>query len=235
MKILAIGAHPDDLEINCYGTLAKYAARGDKVGVCVVSNGNLGHEEIAPDDLARIRLEEAKNAADIIGADFFFAGADDLHVDPQNEKVILELARIIRGFAPDLVITHSDRDYHSDHNETYRSVFRASFAASVGHFDPECPDPPAPSAPIYMMDNLTGVGFIPTEYVDISDYIDIKLRALACHKSQTQWMLDHDGIDFLDMAKTCSKVRGYQCGVKYAEGFRPDVNYARMSASRLLP
>ena len=85
------------------------------------------------------------------------------------------------------------------------------------------------------MDTVAGVGFIPTEYVDISEEIDMKLKALSCHRSQVQWMMEHDGIDFLDFVRTCSRVRGYQCGAQYAEGFRPNINYLRMSTRRLLP
>ena len=59
MNILAIGCHPDDLEIGCYGTLAKYVKLGHEVSVCHVANGNLGHVEIMPEELARIRFEEA--------------------------------------------------------------------------------------------------------------------------------------------------------------------------------
>ena len=235
MKVLAIGAHPDDLENCCYGTLAKCAARGDKVSVCVVTNGNLGHKLIPPEELGKIREAEAAQAAHSIGAYFYAVGADDLHASADDEKLVKRLARVIRRVAPDLIITHSDSDYHSDHNATYKAVFRASFAASVAHFDPDCTDPPAEPAPIYMMDNLTGVDFIPTEYVDITDFIDAKLNALSCHKSQIVWMRDHDGVDFVDMIRTCAKVRGYQCGVKYAEGFRPVTQYARMTAKRLLP
>ena len=65
--------------------------------------------------------------------------------------------------------------------------------------------------------------------------METKLEALSCHKSQLEWMLEHDGIDFLDFLRTCSKVRGYQCGVKYAEGFRLCRNYLRMVPRRLLP
>ena len=65
--------------------------------------------------------------------------------------------------------------------------------------------------------------------------IDLKLEALACHKSQIDWMRDHDHIDFLDFVRCCSRVRGFQSGVEYAEGFRPCLNYLRMSARRLLP
>ena len=95
--------------------------------------------------------------------------------------------------------------------------------------------PTAGVCPIYHMDPVAGTGFIPTEYVDISDTIELKLEALACHKSQIDWMRDHDHIDFLDFVRTCSKVRGYQSGVAYAEGFRPNLNYLRMTTKRLLP
>ena len=66
MNILAIGCHPDDLEIACAGTLAKYAARGDRVIMCHVANGNLGHAVIMPEELREIRMKEAENAAKII-------------------------------------------------------------------------------------------------------------------------------------------------------------------------
>ena len=85
------------------------------------------------------------------------------------------------------------------------------------------------------MDTLAGVNFVPTEFVDISDVIDLKIRMLNCHESQLVWMREHDGIDFADMVKTCSKYRGYQCGVAFAEGFRPYNVYPRYSTKHLLP
>jgi len=85
------------------------------------------------------------------------------------------------------------------------------------------------------MDTLAGIGFIPTEYVDISDVMDLKLEALACHESQIKWMRDHDGIDFLDFVRTCNKYRGLQASVSYAEGFRQYAGWPRFKTSRLLP
>ena len=134
-----------------------------------------------------------------------------------------------------MVITHFENDYMNDHIQTYYATFRASFAASCPHYESNADPASAPIMPIYHMDTLAGVGFLPTEYVDISDVMETKLEALSCHKSQLEWMLEHDGIDFLDFVRTCSKVRGYQCGVKYAEGFRLCRNYLRMVPRRLLP
>jgi N-acetylglucosamine malate deacetylase 1 len=85
------------------------------------------------------------------------------------------------------------------------------------------------------MDTVAGVGFMPSEYVDISESIEIKLAALDCHQSQIKWLKEHDSIDFLDFVRTCSKYRGLQCGVPYAEAFRPCQAWPRMRAARLLP
>ena len=79
------------------------------------------------------------------------------------------------------------------------------------------------------------MNFNPTEYVDVSEFIDLKLNMLECHESQLKWMREHDNIDFADMVRTCSKYRGYQCGVAYAEGFKPYNVYPRYSTKNLLP
>ena len=235
MRVLAIGCHPDDLEIACYGTLAKYVKIGHEVHVCHVANGNLGHVEIMQDELRAMRFQEAENAAKVIGAIHHSIDIDDLYVTAENDELIRRLAKVVREVRPDLVITHNDYDYMNDHMQTYYSTFRATFGASCAHFDMSDPAPAVAPCPIYHMDTVAGTGFIPTEYVDITDTIELKLQALACHKSQIEWMKEHDGIDFLDFVRTCSKVRGYQSGVEYAEGFRQNLNYLRCTTKRLLP
>ena len=85
------------------------------------------------------------------------------------------------------------------------------------------------------MDTLAGVGFEPTEYVDVTEEIDKKIEMLNRHESQIVWMRDHDGIDFPDMVRTCSKYRGYQCGATYAEGFTQCKVYLKGTTKRLLP
>ena len=85
------------------------------------------------------------------------------------------------------------------------------------------------------MDTLCGVNFNPTEYVDVTDYIDKKLEMLNCHESQIVWMRDHDGIDFPDMVKTCCRYRGFQCGADYAEGFTQCLVYLKGTTKRYLP
>lgn len=234
MNILAIGCHPDDLEIGCAGTLARYVGEGHRVVMCHVANGDKGHKVIPPKELRVMRHQEAERAAGIVGAEKVFdLDVPDLEVNAKSARLLEDLIRVIRYASPDLIITHSPDDYMADHVEVSRAVFDASFSASVPHI---CEDAqPCEIAPIYYMDTLAGVNFLPEEYVDVSDYIDKKLSALDCHQSQIKWMLEHDKIDFLDFVRTCSKYRGMQCGVRYAEGFRRSVCWPKLTVRRLLP
>ena len=84
MRILAIGAHPDDIEISCSGTLAKCVKRGDKVIVCHASTGNLGHVIIPPDELVKIRAAEAKKAGSMAGIEVIGGLFDDLDISLED-------------------------------------------------------------------------------------------------------------------------------------------------------
>ena len=235
MNILAVGCHPDDLEIGCGGTLAKYAAQGHKVTMCHVTNGHLGHAVIQPDELIVLRAREAEEAAKNIGAvEVLSLDVNDLEPESSNPETARKLADVIRRVKPDLIITHSPEDYMRDHVEVGKIVFDASFDSSVPHVVTEHPAY-GPIVPIYYMDTLAGVNFLPTEYVDISATIETKIAAVNCHQTQVKWLLDHDRIDFLDFVRTCSKFRGLQCGAPYAEGFRQCATWPRLTTKRLLP
>ena len=232
MNVLAIGCHPDDIEIACSGTLAKCVKRGDNVTVCHVANGNMGHEVIMPDELRAMRIQEAKNAGALAGIEVVTMDIGDLLPNgcdmAQRDKIV----DLIKERKPDFIITHSKTDYMPDHLAVSKLVFDASFAASVPHYGREGV---AEVTPIFYMDNLGGNEFLPTEYVDITDEIDLKLEMLECHESQLKWMREHDNIDFADMVKTISKYRGYQCGAQYAEAFSQCMVYPKPTTRRLLP
>jgi len=234
MNVLAIGAHPDDIEIACAGTLAKCVKRGDRVIVCHVSNGNLGHVIIPPDELAVMRKGEAKKAGSLAGIEVICADFSDLDIFDNNKEARDRIVDVIKYANPDFIITHNPDDYMPDHTAVSRLVFDASFAATLPNYASKEKNAAKP-VPIYYMDTLAGVNFVPTEYVDISEEIDLKLRMLNCHESQIVWMRDHDHIDFPDMVKTCSRYRGYQCGADYAEGFRQCQVYLKGTTKRLLP
>ena len=241
MNILAIGCHPDDVEIACAGTLAKCVKRGDKVIVCHASSGDLGHVSIPPDELRVMRAEEAKKAGSMAGIEVIWGGFDDLQIYDNNKEARDKIVDVIRYANPDLIIPHTPDDYMPDHTAVSRLVFDASFTATLPNYTDyphvySSPDgEPAKLVPIYYMDTLAGVNFNPTEFVDISDEIDLKLEMLECHASQLVWMREHDGIDFADMVKTCSRYRGYQCGADYAEGFRQCQVYLKGTTKRMLP
>lgn len=235
MRILAIGCHPDDLEIGCGGTLALYAEKGHDVFMCHIANGNMGHAVIMPDELAGIRTAEAEASGAILGAKKVFnPDVPDLLVDSHNEEQVRKIVEVIRSVRPDVIITHSPDDYMRDHVETSKLVFNASFSSSIPHYFTESPPWPL-IAPIYYMDTIAGVGFLPEEYTDITTTLETKLKALEKHESQLKWMKDHDGIDFLDFVRTVSKFRGLQSGVTYAEGFRICKSWPRLTTGRLLP
>lgn len=234
MRVLAIGAHPDDIECACAGTLAKCVKRGDEVTVCHLSDGDLGHVIIPPDELREMRKKEAKTAGALAGINVIWGGFHDLDIFADNREARDKVVQVIRDIDPDFIITQNPDDYMPDHTATAKLVFDASFAATLPNYpgnNGRC----ARLVPIYYMDTLAEVNFKPMEFVDITEEIDLKLRMLNCHESQIVWMRDHDHIDFPDMIRTISKYRGYQCGVPYAEAFRRCQTYLKDTAKRLLP
>ncbi len=241
MNILAIGCHPDDVEIACAGTLAKCVKRGDKVIVYHASTGNLGHVIIPPQELCVIRANEAKKAGSLAGIEVIGGDFNDLDIYDNNKESRDKIVDVIKYANPDLIITHNPDDYMPDHTAVSRLVFDASFTATLPNYELKNPKysdkntPPAKLVPIYYMDTLAGVNFVPEEYVDITEEIELKIKMLECHESQLVWMLEHDGIDFADMVKTCSRYRGYQCSADYAEGFIQCKSYLKGTTKRLLP
>ena len=118
MRVLAIGAHPDDIEIACSGTLAKCVKRGDKVIVCHASTGNLGHVIIPPDKLTEIRKREAEKAGSLAGIEVIGGMFNDLDIFADNKQARDKMVEVIKYAQPDFIITHDPDDYMPDHTET---------------------------------------------------------------------------------------------------------------------
>lgn len=235
MRILAVGAHPDDIEILCAGTLLRYADAGHEVVMAVATNGEQGHFEIMPEELAAIRKSEAEASAAIAGARLIWMGYPDqflFHDKPTRMRFI----EMIRQANPDVIITHNPNDYSQDHRMVSELVFSTSFQAVVPHIFTDSPYIAAPP-PVYYMDNITGTDFLPEELVDISSTIDRKAAMLECHQSQLVWLKEHDNLDVVDMMMTMGKFRGLSCQgkVAYAEGFRRLNAWGRNPVARLLP
>jgi N-acetylglucosamine malate deacetylase 1 len=234
MRVLAVGAHPDDLEILCGGTLARYVAEGHDVVMCHATKGDRGSFEYTSDEVARIRDAEAARAAEIAGAEHVSLGLSDGEVnaaDPAQRLLVIDL---VREAQPDVILTHSPGDYMVDHNEISKLVFDASFLSSLPLLETSKPNHPV-VAPLYFMDTVGGLGFDPTEFVDVTETIETKARMLEAHESQLRWLKDHDGVDIVEQMRTATAHRGFQCGVRYAEGFAACRTWLRGTTKRLLP
>ena len=121
----------------------------------------------------------------------------------------------------------------SDHNEISKLVFDCSFHATLPSRDGRTA--PRAVTPIYYMDTVMGLGFQPTEYVDVSEAIETKAAMLEAHQSQLTWLGDHDGVDIVEQMRAATRFRGLQCGVGYAEGFPRALPGCAERTRRLLP
>src|SRR5688500_5055096 len=190
MNILCIAAHPDDIEILCAGTLARYAREGHQVTMAIFTSGNMGDAVIEPEQLAAIREKESRASAALIGAKLIWSAVMDEHVFPDREQRRI-MIDILREADPDVIFTHSPSDYHPDHRYVGQLVFDAYFQKGLPHIPgQQLPACRFGHSQVYFMDNLGGIDFQPAEYVDITDVFAIKTEMLACHKSQFQAMHD---------------------------------------------
>ena len=121
MNILAIGAHPDDVELCCGGTLAKYAKQGHKVFTATATNGNVGSATLSKEEIAKIRKEEARRAAAHIGAEYICLDYDD-EMFFEDKQARINFINLVRYCKADVIITHNPHDYNPDHELTSKIV-----------------------------------------------------------------------------------------------------------------
>ncbi len=233
LSVLAIGAHPDDIEILCGGTLGRYAQAGHRVSMYHVTNGEKGAIGRDPAVVMAERRHEAIEAASVIGATSIGGDVKDAEVVVDLETR-LKVLDVIRSCRADVVLTCHPGDYHSDHSNVSRLVFEASYLTTIDNLVTQH-EALTKIPRLYYFDTLGGVGFEPTEYVDISSVIETKLEMMRRHASQLKFVQEHEQVDFLDMIKIVSRFRGYQCGVQYAEGFIERMAWPRESTVRILP
>lgn len=235
MNILCVVAHPDDAEILCAGTLTRYAQSGHTVTIAVFTDGSMGDAVIKPAELGAMREKETCAAAGIIGAKLIWGGIVDEHVFPDAAQR-LRMIDILREADPDVIFTHSPNDYHPDHRYVSQLVFDAYFQKGLPHMPgQQMPACRFGKAQVYYMDNLGGIGFFPTEYVDITETFEIKKQMLCCHKSQFEAMKDLADTNLLDMIEVQARFRGMAAGCRYAEGFTRLDAFQRGLTSRILP
>jgi LmbE family N-acetylglucosaminyl deacetylase len=223
--ILALHAHPDDIETLGAGTLALLAANGHRVTMATMTAGDCGSTQNSLEETARIRKEEAAEAAQLIGADYHCVSIGDLCVfnDDRTRRATTEVIRAIR---PDVVITGSPVDYHPDHEATSILVRDACFASTIVNYKTGPASPLASIPHLYFMDPIEGRDregnrIAPLFGVDISAQFETKLAMLLKHQSQFGWVIKQHGItDFTASLRKWSAKQGRMFGVAYAEGFR---------------
>jgi LmbE family N-acetylglucosaminyl deacetylase len=234
VNVLAIGAHPDDIELYCGGTMARYAEAGHGVFFAVVCDGCSGAPEFGPEEAGRIRAEESRNAASVIGAEVIHLGYPD-HCIPTDEGVLLRLADVIRQAEPSVLFSHDPADCFIDHVRVSRLVEEAVFLASARNVETHFPVTPQHPT-LFYMDTVVGLSFQPSEYVDVSGVMETKRRMLECHKSQTSRAFsDPNDPTIMEMMEVSARYRGMQCGVRYAEAFRLQQKWDRTTPWRVLP
>jgi LmbE family N-acetylglucosaminyl deacetylase len=227
VKILAIHAHPDDIELQCAGTLLRLKQKGCSISVATMTPGDCGSAELSPEEIGEVRRNEAQCAADILGADYTCLEFRDLSIVIDNDSR-RRVTEVIRRTRPDLVITAPPVDYMSDHELTSRLVRDACFNASCPNYTTQQWDPAAPTLKIphlYYVDAIQGIDYfghpLPTDFiVDVTSTFEQKLEMLACHKSQRAWLRRQHGLDeYLDGCRRWSAARGQEAGVNYGEAF----------------
>jgi LmbE family N-acetylglucosaminyl deacetylase len=194
LRILVIGAHPDDADIKTGGTSAKWCARGHVVRLVSLTNGQAGHQTMRGPELARRRRVEAQAAAAVIGATYDVLDHPDGELDDCLEYRH-EVIRLIRGFQPDLIITHRSTDYHPDHRFAGLLVQDASYLVTVPAVCPETPHLPRSPVILYFSDAFTKpCRFEPHVVVDIGDELEGVVAMLHCHASQFyEWLPFNNG------------------------------------------
>ncbi len=227
-RVLAVVAHPDDAEMLCAGTLARAQADGAAVGVCVLCNGDKGQPSDTIENLAEMRREEMTAAANLLGAELMLGEVSDAELcdTPELRKQLIEW---YRRFRPTLLLAHSANDYHADHRAASLLAEAASwFCASAGHItaSPAMKQPPA----LWWMDTVNLAGFEPGFYVDVGDYVELKCRMLACHKSQLQRGAESDFSPLKQQMLRQCEMRGAQAGVTAAEAFQEHLAWKRSRA-----
>jgi N-acetylglucosamine malate deacetylase 1 len=231
LNILAFGAHPDDIELSCAGTLAKYFKQGHKVNIAIATDGSAGHPTMTAKDLIKIRKKESAEAAKIIDAELFWLGfPDQFLIDNKETRIIF--IDTIRKCKPDVILTHYPGDHHQDHRMISELVFNTIVPSHLPGVKTEIE--PIDILPVlYYFEG--GNSFIPEEFVDITETIDIKKDMVSKHISQILAMGEIFGADFMLKVETNALYRGEQSKVKYAEAFRKADSSYMVCAKRLLP
>lgn len=218
-------AHPDDCEFQVAGTLTLLARRGWEIHIVSSTAGDCGSATLGPEEIGRIRREENRKSAAVIGATYHCLELKDLYV-VYEQDAINRANRITRDIGPSLMFTHSLQDYMGDHEETAKLARSASFGSFVPNTVTGAIREGAGVPYFYYADpaglmDYWGERPPATTYVNVSAVMKTKEKMLKCHASQREWLQAHYGVDeYIRLLREGGTIRGKEIGVKFAEGFR---------------
>lgn len=198
MKILAIGSHPDDIEVGCAGALAKYAQQGHEIHLLIMTEGAKG-------GAASNRRDEQLRAAEFLKPESLtWGGYEDTKLTPRMNDMVHDIEQIMGRIGPDFIFVHYDDDTHQDH----RALSKATVSATRYVRN------------VLFYEGPTSQNFAPTVFVDIKETIVRKASILMAHQSQVM-KTNIEGLSIVDVIRATAMFRGIQGRVQFAEGFMP--------------
>ena len=195
VNILAIGAHPDDIEFGCGGALIKYTQKGHRLFLLVMTGGGMG-------GASSVRIKEQQASGEILAAEkIFWGGYEDTHLIVDTE-LIGKIEAVIAEVKPDFIFCNFPDDTHQDHRHLAQAIMSATrYIRNVLFYE-----------------GPTTQNFNPQVFVDISDTLERKVEALKAHKSQVM-KTNIEDLSIVEVARSSANFRGIQGRVKYAEAF----------------
>ena len=212
MKVLAIGAHPDDIEIFMYGILSCFKKNGNEIFLTVATDGSQGGKNVN-NNLSGIRALETKKALKNLGILKLLNLRDGNLGYLSND--LIKIKKNIYEIEPDLIITHYEKDYHSDHINLSKLVKQVA-----SHY-----------IPIIYCDTMMGINFNPCYYIDITEFYKEKIIAIRKHESQSPER-------FVNLIKLMNSFRAAQCNAPlgtYAEAYYYEKSFPFSDIRNLLP
>ncbi len=226
-RVLAVAAHPDDIEFVMSGTMILLGQAGYELHYLNLANGSCGTTEYSVDEIVRIRRAESQRAAGLIGACYHESLTSDLEIF-YEPRLLRKVASVVRQVAPTILLIHSPQDYMEDHMNACRLATSAAFARGMPNYRVDPPwDPTEVPVTLYHAQPHGNCDELrrpirPSIIVDVSDEMDRKRQMLACHESQKKWLDESQGMDsyLRTMEDLASQVARFSGRFAFAEGWR---------------
>jgi LmbE family N-acetylglucosaminyl deacetylase len=223
----AVAAHPDDIEFMMAGTLMLLGEAGCELHYMNVANGSCGTVSHTPEEIIALRTAEAREAAQAMGAHFHEPLVDDLEIYYTSE-LVRRLTAVVRDVKPTILLVQPPADYMEDHMISQRLAVTAAFCRGMRNFESIPPrDPVLEEVTLYhalpygLHDGMRR-RVLPGQYVDVTTVLERKRAALACHRTQKEWLDKSQGLDSYlhTMEDMCREVGEMSARYQYAEGWR---------------